>query len=294
MLGCVFISLADIVSYRIVIFKMADLFLVAFPNEFKIAHPPPNYHPIRIEEGDADVLKRFRIKPMDIYGIGDSYLREDFCKGSRQDIISKGVKQLFQLRVWRDRVMTEPRDALSAHGDQVLKKVLGCNVPKLRMVSNVKYAQSDVIAAQLICCQANIFDHPVITVPKSERIDEHVNFLSTKDTASVKYFSANKIIINVHNSEKIPLWLIYADAFDERWKAIIDNMPQPLYRANIAFKAIKIEPGTHEIMLSLYRPLMNIIFFIFALIMSGMGIYMISILLWCFKCGSSEGKATNE
>ena len=277
--GCILISLTDMVSYRLVVFKMADLFLVAFPDEFKTVQATP-YRPERLEEKDADVLKRYRLKPMDIYGGGDSYLREDFCKGSRQDLVAPGVKQLFHLRVWRDRIMTDPRDALDAKGDQTLRRALGCGVPKLRMVGSVSYARDEATAEQLVCCRADIDERPVIIGPESVEMAAHLPSVTNKDAIAVKEFSPNKLRILVYNSEAAPQWLIYADAFDERWTATVDGVSRPLYKANVAFKALKVEPGLHEIVLYLPRPLMNVLFSVFALIMSSIAAGMVGGILW--------------
>ena len=278
--GCLFISLIDIVSYRIVVFKMADLFLIAFPNEFRTAQPPPPYQSTRLEGNNTIVLKRFRIKPIDIYGGGDSYLREDFCKGSRQDLVSPGVKKLFQLRVWRDRIMTDPRDAFDTYGDKTLKKVLGCGVPKLRLVSNVRFVKDANMAAQFVCCHADIYDRPVIIAPRSAEVSNPPIRISEKNHIEVKEFFSNRMKIMVHNIETIPLWLIYADSFDDRWKAFIDGKAQKIYKANIAFKAIKVEPGPHTIILTLSRPWMNLIFSIFVLLLSSLSASIIGLVLW--------------
>jgi uncharacterized membrane protein YfhO len=84
----------------------------------------------------------------------------------------------------------------------------------------------------------------------------------------------------VYNSEAAPQWLIYADAFDERWTAAVDGVSRPLYKANVAFKALKVEPGLHEISLSLPRPLMNVFFSVFVLIMSSIAAALIACVFW--------------
>lgn len=43
------------------------------------------------------------------------------------------------------------------------------------------------------------------------------------------------------------MWLIYADAFNKNWTVSVDSKTEPIFRANIAFKAIKIEPGKHDV-----------------------------------------------
>jgi hypothetical protein len=201
-------------------------------------------------------------------------------------MVAPGVKQLFQLRVWRDRIMTEPRDALDSHGDQTLKNVLGCGVPKLRMVGNVSYVQNEEAAAQIVCCQANIYDRPVIIAPKSEETGKQLAPVSDKNVISVKEFSPNKLHMLVFNNEAVPLWLIYADAFDDRWKATVDGEPRPIYKANIAFKAVKVEPGQHDISLTLNRPVMNVLFVAFIFILSSIAACTIALVLW----GLAKGK----
>ena len=273
-LGCLLISLIDMVSYRIIVFKMADLFLVSFPSEFKTVQES-SYRYERIDQKDAAVLERYRLKPMDIYGGGDSYLREDFCNGSRQDLVAPGVKQLFQLRVWRDRIMKNPRDALDPSGDQTLKNLLGCGVPKLRLISHVIYAHDEEAAANLVCCRADIDSRPVIIAPLVTEKSELVIHAPKKDTIKVTEFSPNKLRINIFNGEPVAQWLIYSDAYDERWTATVDGASQQFYKANLAFKALRINPGQHEVVLNFSRPHMNVLFSIFAFVMNGIALVFI-------------------
>jgi hypothetical protein len=272
--GCIFLSLIDIVTYRIAIFKKADLFLASFPDEFKTVQASL-YRSTRVREAEAPVLTRFRLKGMDTYGSGDSYLREDLCKGARQDLISPAIKSLFQLRVWHNKVISEPRDALDAKDDEALSKVLGCGVPKLRMVSSVRYAINEKVAEKIICCDDDIYNHPIIIAPKAEQIDDQIAVVAASNTITVTGFSSNMVRLVVRNNEALPLWLIYADSFDDRWKATIDGIPMKIFKANIAFKALKIEPGSHEVVMNIHRPLMSIFLPIFIVAISLPGLALI-------------------
>lgn len=101
-------------------------------------------------------------------------------------------------------------------------------------------------ATQIVCCQADIYDRPVIIAPKSEETGKQLEIISDKNLIPIKEFSPNKLRMLVYNNESVPLWLIYADAFDDRWKVMVDSVPWPFYKANIAFKALKVESGQHE------------------------------------------------
>jgi hypothetical protein len=45
-------------------------------------------------------------------------------------------------------------------------------------------------------------------------------------------------------------WLVYLDNADPGWRAFVDGAPAPLYVANLAFKAVKLPPGAHEVRLT--------------------------------------------
>lgn len=45
-------------------------------------------------------------------------------------------------------------------------------------------------------------------------------------------------------------WLVYLDNADPGWRAFVDGAPAPLSVANLAFKAVKLSPGAHEVRLT--------------------------------------------
>jgi uncharacterized membrane protein YfhO len=50
-----------------------------------------------------------------------------------------------------------------------------------------------------------------------------------------------------------PGYLVLVDTFDPGWRVRVDGHPATLLRANIAFRAVLLPPGTHEVTF-LYRP----------------------------------------
>jgi hypothetical protein len=77
---------------------------------------------------------------------------------------------------------------------------------------------------------------------------------------NVKYrvvsFDANRVDIRVDNDHGDDAWLYYADAWDDHWRASINGVSVPIYRANVAYKAVKLGKGENLVSLN-YDPLVS-------------------------------------
>ncbi len=75
--------------------------------------------------------------------------------------------------------------------------------------------------------------------------------LSSDDSRSLSYrverFDANNLIVRVANTETTAVWMVYADVWHPWWRATVNGAPAPLYRANVAYKAVRIEPGDNVV-----------------------------------------------
>jgi hypothetical protein len=63
---------------------------------------------------------------------------------------------------------------------------------------------------------------------------------------SVLHFSANRLNLSVDNSAGAG-WLEYADVWHSSWRASVNGRQVPVYRANMAYKAIPLQPGPNVI-----------------------------------------------
>jgi hypothetical protein len=75
--------------------------------------------------------------------------------------------------------------------------------------------------------------------------------LSTDDSRLLTYqvarFDANTLAIRVANPDASAGWLSYADVWHPSWQATVNGKRVPVYRANMAYKAIPIEGGDNLI-----------------------------------------------
>jgi len=53
--------------------------------------------------------------------------------------------------------------------------------------------------------------------------------------------------VSVSNTAPEPVWMSYSDVWHPWWRATINGSPAPVYRANVAYKAVRIEPGENVV-----------------------------------------------
>jgi hypothetical protein len=71
--------------------------------------------------------------------------------------------------------------------------------------------------------------------------------LSSNDSLSAAYqvqqFDSNNLALHVSNPQPSPIWLFYSDVWHPLWSATVNGRSVPVYRANVAYKAILLERG---------------------------------------------------
>ena len=60
-------------------------------------------------------------------------------------------------------------------------------------------------------------------------------------------FDANHLVVSVTIPEGDPVWLYYADVWHPYWQVFVDGKRASLFRANLAYKAVPLPPGSHVI-----------------------------------------------
>ena len=100
-------------------------------------------------------------------------------------------------------------------------------------------------------------------------------------TVEVEEFSSNRIHLHAVVEGKDPAWLVYADAWHPGWKATVDGRTVPIVRANLGFKAIPIESGTHDVRLQFDPRLRTCVTWCFALVETVFGLTLCCALAVC-------------
>ena len=75
--------------------------------------------------------------------------------------------------------------------------------------------------------------------------------LGSPDQVTIVQDKPERVRINVTTDQ--PGYLVLTDSWYPGWRAFVDGQPAPIYRADVLFRAIQIEPGTHAIAFE-YRP----------------------------------------
>ena len=61
------------------------------------------------------------------------------------------------------------------------------------------------------------------------------------------YRLSNELKLTVDMPEQKNAWLYYADSYHPNWQAWVDGIKTPVSKANLAFKAIPIQQGSHQV-----------------------------------------------
>ncbi|MCM8810009.1 MAG: hypothetical protein NC934_07605 [Candidatus Omnitrophica bacterium] len=170
-----------------------------------------------------------------------SFLQFDPCKEHfRISMLSEGVNRLLKIKY---------------NNNTVLKRLLGCNYPKLRLVPNAVFCDSLKEAIETTQKIENIDNVVVIRINKKEKPLLSAFQTQQKDAKGeikVIEFNSNEIVISVKVFDDPGLWLVYSDAFHPRWYVTVNGKKDKIYEAYLAFKAIYLKKGDNIVKLKFH------------------------------------------
>jgi hypothetical protein len=76
------------------------------------------------------------------------------------------------------------------------------------------------------------------------------------DSVSLMNISYNRTDVEAHVGAG-GRWLVYSDGWHPGWEARVDGVSEPVRRANLAFKAVWLPPGTHHVSFEFHNPLVH-------------------------------------
>ncbi len=60
-------------------------------------------------------------------------------------------------------------------------------------------------------------------------------------------FDCNHIVVSTDVGDAVSAWLLYSDAWHPLWRATVNGKNTPVYKANLAYKAVKLDKGFNEV-----------------------------------------------
>jgi hypothetical protein len=141
-------------------------------------------------------------------------------------------------------------------------KAIGESEDKLQVFSSARVASSDQEIADWM--NRRDFDGNVLLLsPGTEPLREgpiEASILKAQERLSVVPrvvdFQGHRIRVQVEIPADAPSpWLVYCDAWHPDWKATVDGVAVPVERANLAYKAVRLTPGRHEVEFRFHAPL---------------------------------------
>lgn len=118
----------------------------------------------------------------------------------------------------------------------------GCNRPKIQWYGSLPLAPTEGEAfSYLHAKRGAAADHPIIEATEPQRTSA-ARILDLRST----FFSMNVAEFDVTKTDTGG-WLVYLDAFHDGWTATVNGEPAAIHKANLAFKAIWVEPATARV-----------------------------------------------
>ena len=153
------------------------------------------------------------------------------------------------------RLELEPFRVTALLDDRVLARALGCESQKLYLTHTPMFFDPeetrDVDADGYIGRTKYLYQRPLIPADcNGERFcgpDELTEPQITTEGIEVSHFSANRLVANVEVPNKEKSYLVYLDSIHPGWRAMVDGKPADILPANMAFKAVELTPGLHEV-----------------------------------------------
>lgn len=198
-----------------------------------------------------------QLSKMEVWGarnaLGYGSLPVDLCfPVHRVDMASTAFDTLIKTRL-RVPSTQLPQDYFTisrVESDAVLMKAIGCGAPKLYLTQTPVLVENFEQVRQIVAAADTLYENPVIHVSygaQRGKLPQSQSTAISEDTICVSDFSANQLTANIDVSGGPNCYLVYLDSFHSRWKAQVDGVVVPIFTANIAFKAIQLTPGRHEV-----------------------------------------------
>jgi len=81
----------------------------------------------------------------------------------------------------------------------------------------------------------------------------------------VRRFDSNNLNVTIQKNDSESSWLLYSDVWHPLWRATVNGKETPVYKANLAYKAIKLEKGSNTVNFYFKSRIMTVLYTAFGL-----------------------------
>ncbi len=144
-------------------------------------------------------------------------------------------------------------------------RTIGCGLPKLRLTSNVLFANDFEQEKKLTAEIPNLDTHIVLNGAPSKMVSTYPASYQTDEilgALTVGEFSPNRFRVEADIKVKEGAFLYYADSFHPGWSAWVDRKRADVLRANRAFKAVYVPAGKHTVEFKFFDGLQSSVCFL--------------------------------
>jgi hypothetical protein len=185
------------------------------------------------------ILKYSETIQPDSHWLMESFLQFDKCFSSsynegRYEIISASLVPLEE-----QNFIIVPDKQPSENEMQVY----GCEMPKLRVVSNVLVLKTDMEVMRYIKDDGTDLSNLLVLSQKYSNASSSLGNPSIDAEISIQQFDMNSISIGINLPSGSNRWLVYSDAYHPLWKAELNGREVKIERAYLGFKAVKLDEG---------------------------------------------------
>lgn len=208
------------------------------------------------------------------YNIYEPFLGFDPCFPLyRTDLLSPGVKRIYEafefpghlsMHLGNNGIRVIPPDELNTtpegHAKQStdtrylrprhagLSRITGCGHPKVAVFAGARSGGTDDELLKHLTSPSFQGDELFLLPGDGDTPRTGTQSRPVTHRMQVLDFDANRLRFKLTTPEsRSSYWLSYSDAWHRNWRATVNGKPAPIYRAQLAFKAIEVPAGTAEI-----------------------------------------------
>ncbi len=142
--------------------------------------------------------------------------------------------------------------SLAYDGEMRIVRV-GSTMPRVLLVHDYLRVESDAEARRLIASGMVDLRRTVLITSPGDPLPPGAPAGATKVTEYAKIISSTPNEVRVAVSARKAGFLVLTDTFYPGWRCTIDGREAVIHRANVAFRAVYVTPGLHDVVFG-YRP----------------------------------------